>query len=166
MSRARSRRDYGFRRVTCACRICQRNCEVLSGMVAPSDLERWRLEQGSAFMAWALQHLAASPGATVRQGDRIYRIPTLVPRRLPGGRCHWLTLEGRCSIHETAPFGCAMFDCRMDQAEGSRRSATALQAIEADHRAGGPYSALWRLLHARGLTAEGPGTIRAREGLR
>jgi len=125
-------------------------------MVSPLDLLHWQEEQGEDFAAWCLTHLAASPGALVLLRGQVTRIPTLVPRRLWQGKCHWLTPQQRCAIHAAAPFGCAAFDCTMPKAEADRRSQHVLFEIYADRLTGGPYSRLWDRLHARGQVVRGP----------
>lgn len=153
---------FGFTRTVCACETCTDNCRHMSGVCAPQDIARWAQQHGTAFRAWALDSLAASPGAlALRQGARI-RIPTIVPRRDASGRCHWLDPHDQCMIHAQAPFGCAYFDCTQSWEEGNRRSIPVHLAIMRDWESDGPYSRLWRMLHDAGKTVEGPTASRAR----
>ena len=48
---------------------------------------------------------------------------------VPGVGPDFLTGQGRCSIHATAPFGCAFFDAYMSEGEADERSATGLRAV-------------------------------------
>jgi hypothetical protein len=107
-------------------------------------------------VAWARRHLLASPGALVLRGDKVFRIPMLVPARRPDGACTFLTAEGLCGIHEVAPFGCSFFDSHMEAAEADRRSGHGLRAVLRAWFAGGPYARVWAALIDGGLTAPAP----------
>lgn len=154
---------FGFSRTICDCEVCKQNCRQLSGMIAPEDLRRWQQQWGKQrFLYWCMEHLAASPGAIVMHQGQVRRIPTLVPRRVPGGRCHWLTAQDQCAIHATAPYGCGYFDCQQTRAEGDARSAACLWSILDDCAHGGLYADIWLMLREAGVTVEAPETIRQR----
>src|SRR5262252_7432903 len=137
---------YGFTRTICACETCTDSCRHLSGMVLPADLALWSLDHPDDFHGWCLTHLAASPGALVLRAGQAERIRTIVPARLPGGACHWLTADERCAIHDSAPFGCAYFDCSQRGDEGAWRSQVGLALIAQDWHRQGAYSQLWHTL--------------------
>ncbi len=104
------RTEFGFARTVCACPDCTLNCQYIPGYLIPADLERIGQYHapGAEIFDWARGHLLASPGAMVRRGDAVFRIPTLVPARRPDGACLFLTADERCAIHVVAPFGCAV----------------------------------------------------------
>jgi hypothetical protein len=151
-----AREELGFRRTVCACALCSAYCRHLPGTLNPSDLDRL-CPPGADLLAWAEQHLRALV-------DKPY--PALVPARGPGGACHWL-FDGRCAVHESAPFGCAYFDAHQPDDEVARRAEAAVRAIREDEAANGPYYRAWMHLRARGLIAP-PGDREAltREALR
>ena len=128
----------------------------------PADLDRilQHLAPGEDLLAWARQHLLASPGAKVLQGSRVFRIPTLVPARRPDGACIFLTAEDRCAVHAVAPFGCAFFDSHMPGAEADRRSSRGLQAVLEAWTRGDAYAQVWTTLHEAGLMAPPPEVCR------
>src|SRR6266446_1724770 len=105
-----TRTEFGLERTTCACEVCKTNCRFMPGYLIPSDLDRM-IPIGVDPLTWAEMNLLASPGALVMKNLQFFRIPTLVPSTKADGSCINLTPEGLCSIHETAPFGCAFFDC-------------------------------------------------------
>ncbi len=78
-----SRTEFGVHRTVCACAECVRNCRHIPGYLIPADLDRIRqhLAPGEGLLAWARQHLLASPGAKILQGSRVFRIPTLAHPR-------------------------------------------------------------------------------------
>jgi hypothetical protein len=136
------REEFGFRRTRCDCPYCQAPCRHLPGSLCPSDLVR-RCPAGRDVFAWAEQHLRALVGRP---------FPTLVPARQANGHCHWL-YEGRCTVHEAAPFGCAFFDSHMTAAEVESREAATIRARLEDAAAGGLYSRVWLHLRGQGLIA-------------
>jgi hypothetical protein len=179
----RARTRFGHQRTKCGCETCSVSCRYVPGMLVPEDL--WEMAvaggvpadggpgggslDGEALLAWARLHLRASPGALVAGRDHEtgqlarWRIPTLVPARKEGTpACHWLGDDGTCAVHAVSPYGCAFMDSHLPEEEGRRRSEHGLMAIEADLRAGGPYSAVWRALEAEGLVAPGPEESRER----
>ncbi|CAK9251227.1 unnamed protein product [Sphagnum jensenii] len=97
-------------------------------MLSPSDVDRIAEYLGYADTEqFAKDHLLASQGAKLARIDfitgkpTIYRVVTLVTKRKEDGSCHFLK-DGKCQIHPVSPFGCAMFDSHMDDAEGNKRS--------------------------------------------
>jgi len=158
------RSEFGFARTACACADCTRSCRHVPGYLVPADLERLRTGSapGEDLVTWAQHSLLASPGALVMQRGRLGRIPTLVPARGPEGACLFLTGDGRCSVHATAPFGCAYFDSHMPGAEADRRSRRGLQAVLATWQTGDLYARLWLALHRAGLRAPAPEVCRQR----
>lgn len=160
------RTEFDFARTTCACCLCVENCKHIPGYLVPDDIERMAKTLGYTNIGeFAFDCLLASPGATVMQEGQVFQIPTLVPKRkTTDGACVFLDEKNRCRIHEVAPFGCAYFDHRMDNAEANRRSSRGLQEI-ARHWAtlGGrsSYTVLWRLLYVAGHRAVPPHVARA-----
>jgi hypothetical protein len=130
----------------------------LPGYLIPADLDRiqQQLAPGEDLMAWAREHLLASPGALVKRGDKVFRIPTRVPARREDGACIFLTAGSQCGIHAVAPFACAFFDWHMDTAEADHRSGRGLHAVLAAWFAGGRYAQVWAALHEAGLCAPAP----------
>lgn len=151
---------YGFSSTVCACAECIEKCVVMSGVCSPKDIERWSIQYGAAFFTWALEHLAASPGAIVLKNGQMTRIPTIVPRREASGQCHWLDADNKCSIHAEAPYGCSVFDCRQQRTEADRRSVVVHRAIFEDFEQAGGYSLVWRLLRNAGKIVRGPEEVR------
>ena len=92
---------------------------------------------------WAEEHLRALT-------DKAF--PTLVPARHSGGHCHWY-YEGKCLVHEQAPYSCAFFDAHMAEEEIQKRSAATIEARRADAAAQGLYYRVWLHLCRKGLTA-------------
>jgi hypothetical protein len=112
---------------------------------------------------FALENLAASPGATVMtQAREILQIPTLVPQRQANGACKFLDEQQRCRLHAVSPFGCAFFSCSQSRAEADVRSLRGLQAVAADWLMDGIYAQLWRLLDTHGIQAIPPLEAKAR----
>lgn len=124
---------YGYKRTHCACELCKIPCNYMPGFLAPDDLLYLAptLEGLAACEKWALEHLTASPGALVLHNGEPKYINTLVPSRKPKDlACHWLTDDGKCSVHEHSPFGCAFHDMHMDaSSDAARRSEMALRHI-------------------------------------
>jgi hypothetical protein len=136
------REVHGFRRTVCGCAICCAPCRHVPGGLDPSDLARL-CPAGQDVFAWAEQHLRAIV-------DRPY--PTLVPARHPDGHCHWL-FEGRCAVHDHAPYGCAFFDSHMSPDEVDRRYAATIRARRDDASTEGLYYRVWMHLRLQGLLA-------------
>jgi hypothetical protein len=138
------REAFGFRRTACACELCQVYCRHMPGTLDPGDLARL-CPPGQDVFAWAEQHLRALV-------DRGY--PALVPLAFQSGACHWY-YEGKCAVHENAPYSCAFFDAHMAQGEVNRRVVATLRAIEKDTEGEGLYYRLWVYLGKRGLIGRG-----------
>jgi hypothetical protein len=138
------REAYGFRRTECGCELCKACCRHLPGTLDPSDLSRL-CPPGQDVLAWAEQHLRAQTGKPY---------PALVPARGGDGHCHWY-FEGKCAVHENAPYSCAFFDCHMDEGEVDRRVRATVQAIRDDMAANGLYSRVWLHLRQKGLLSRG-----------
>jgi hypothetical protein len=137
------REVYGFRRTECACDFCRAPCRHIPGSLDPSDLARL-CPEGQDLFAWAERHLRALT-------DKPF--PTLVPTRGVDGACHW-HFEGKCAVHDRAPYGCAFFDSHMPEEEVQRRSEATVRARREDAAAGGLYWRVWRYLCERGLTGK------------
>lgn len=134
------RAEFGFRRTECGCGFCKAYCRHLPGALDPSDLPRLCPPAQDVF-SWAEQHLRAML-------DKPY--PTLVPARHDSGACHWY-FDGRCAVHDDAPYSCAFFDSHMPQSEVERRVAVTVQAIRQDVAANGLYYRVWLHLRQKGL---------------
>jgi hypothetical protein len=108
-------------------------------------------------MAWAREHLRASQGLRVSDPatNRVLQIPSLVPAPRADGSCHWLQADGRCTVHQNSPYGCAFLDQHMKVAEARKRNEAGRQARLADFGASGPYSQVWETLVGEGLTGGG-----------
>lgn len=146
------RADYP--RTVCACEACVTCCKHMPGSLAPGDLERILLHQKATAdpTAWLLEHFQASDGARAMKmtprGPQIIPIRTIVPKLTDTG-CVFLK-EGKCSIHEVAPFGCAY----MDTHQQGREAAHALGAAQVqDWAEGGTYAQAWEVLHDAGKDA-------------
>jgi hypothetical protein len=135
-----ARQEYGFQRTECACGFCRAYCKHMPGTLDPTDLSRM-CPPGEDLLAWAEVHLRALV-------DQSY--PVLVPARGPFGHCHWY-FEGRCAVHQVAPFSCAFFDSHMSANEAQRRIAATIQACRDDAAAGGEYQRVWLHLCRKGL---------------
>lgn len=123
-----------FMRTICDCPACRAHCRRQPGPLAPEDVGLIcdTLEIHPTELE---PMLVASPGALVIRGGQVQRIPTITPARQSDGSCTFLAADGRCSIHDCAPFGCAHFDHHMDAQEGNRR-ATALYRELLEHGEG------------------------------
>jgi hypothetical protein len=134
------REVHGFRRTTCGCALCQVYCRHLPGILDPSDLPKL-CPDGQDVFAWAEQHLRALI-------DQSY--PALVPARNHHGHCLWY-YEGRCAVHENAPYSCAFFDAHMPDEEVAGRVAATIRACADDAAANGLYHRVWLHLRRHGL---------------
>ena len=83
------------------------NYSFIPGYLVPADIERIsRTLDYSNVVTFALENLAASPGATVMNAEgRVFQIPTLVPQRKADGSYKFLDAQNRCLIHAVSPFG-------------------------------------------------------------
>ncbi|HEY7310396.1 MAG TPA: hypothetical protein VH643_13610 [Gemmataceae bacterium] len=134
------REVFGFRRTECGCEFCKVYCRHLPGTLDPSDLSRL-CPDGQDVFVWAEQHLRALTDVSY---------PTLVPARNVRGHCHWY-FEGKCAVHENAPYSCAFFDSHMSEEEVARRTAATIRACRQDAAANGLYHRVWLHLRERGL---------------
>jgi hypothetical protein len=142
------REQHGFCRTVCGCAFCQAPCRHIPGSLDVADLERLCPPDQDLF-AWAARHLRALT-------DKPF--PTLVPARQGNGHCHWL-YDGKCAVHDAAPFGCAFFDAHMGEDEIERRSAATIRARRDDAAANGLYFRVFLHLCHKGLV--GPSGDRA-----
>jgi hypothetical protein len=140
------REQLGFRRTVCGCAFCQAPCRHIPGALDVADLPRLCPADQDVF-AWAERHLRALV-------DR--PAPTLIPARQANGHCHW-HYEGKCAVHESAPYGCAFFDTHMNESEVERRWTATVQARQEDAANDGLYYRVWRHLCRKGLI-DGAGT--------
>jgi hypothetical protein len=136
-----AREQHGFRRTVCGCAFCAAPCRHIPGSLDVADLPRL-CPEGQDVFAWAEQHLRAIT-------DKGYT--TLVPARGLDGACHW-HFDGKCAVHERAPYGCAFFDSHMSHEEAERRAAATIAARRADAAAEGLYYRVWQHLCRKGLT--------------
>jgi len=136
------REEFGFTRTTCGCRKCQIWCENQPGNLVPSDLERLIPPDADPY-EWACIHLRASMGCQCVIGaNQVVVIPSLVPAKGEAGACHWYQ-DGRCQIHQNAPFGCAFLDQHLSEAEAARRSEAARQTRWQAFKRDDLYAKLW-----------------------
>lgn len=156
-------------RTVCECEACRKGCYEGPGYLIPTDLTayktRFGLDTAEKRLAWAEEHLLASPGAVVVKGGVMFRIPTLVPARQNGEQrtpCHFLTDGGRCSIHAVSPFGCRAYDSHMPASVGSDRSQIGMQLVLDDWKRAGEYSQTWTHLNDKGRVAPAPEENRGR----
>jgi hypothetical protein len=158
------RKAFGFARTECACNECVLNCQHMPSYLIPEDLPTMAAALGyDDWEKFALENLAASPGATVMTSDgQVCQIQTLVPQRQANGACKFLTAENRCQVHAVSPFGCAFFSHAQSRAEADARSLSGLHAIAQDWVMHGMYARLWQLLNAHGICAVPPLEAQAR----
>ena len=165
-SEAEPRAEFGFERSVCACHECTANCKFIAGYLVPADIERISRSLGySNVVTFALENLAASPGATVMNVEgHVFQIPTLVPQRRADGSCKFLDGQNRCTVHAVSPFGCAFFDAHQSTDEADRKSSRGLQEVAGQWVAGRAslYAMLWRLLYSAGRRAIPPQVARRR----
>ncbi len=124
-----------FERTVCGCDECSKFCTTQPGHLIPGDLERIAKAQGFESPASLKPLLWASPGAVVGDAHtkKMWRIETITPRlRTQSGRCVFLKDDGKCAVHDVAPFGCAYFDSHMSDEEGQQRSLYGLRLIAKD----------------------------------
>jgi len=143
-------------------------------MLIPQDLAGLGpLADGeAALIAWAIEHLLASPAPVglklIGLDGAPINFPALVPaHRRNGPACHWLLLDGRCAVHEHAPFGCAFFDSHMEAAEALDRKSRAYAEMEKSWHAeekrpecaDGLFARVCKALTAAGRIAPAPSEI-------
>jgi hypothetical protein len=158
IGRFMERTEFGFARTECSCRVCVRNCEFMPGFLIPADLTSM-IPEAAEPLAWALENLLASPGALVILNGKKLRIPTLVPAVKADGSCRNLS-EGRCAIHEIAPFGCAFFDCGPERGQLSHRGLH--EVFLAWALADSLYRKVWEYLDSHGKRQLDPALLRLR----
>lgn len=149
-------------RTICSCEICKQNCRVIPGYTLYEDIINiyYYITPLTNFMDWCKLFFLASPGAIVgikeEEGLKIYRIPTIVPKRDKDGYCIFFSRDEKCSIHPISPFGCRYFDCKQTGEEADNISKYGLMNISTDTH----YKKLWDILHKSGLIAKGPEELR------
>lgn len=116
-----------FERTICDCSRCSAHCRRQPGPLAPGELDELvdLLVRHHGETARSARRLfRASPGAVLVNSDTglMVRVGTITPAKKPDGSCVFLGDDGRCRVHEVAPFGCAFLDAHFDDAEGNRRS--------------------------------------------
>jgi len=81
------------------------------------------------------------------------------------GHCHWY-FDGKCAVHENAPYGCAFFDSHMSENEIRERYQAMAEARRADAEADGIYYQVWKYLRDRGLvdTSKNRSAMRSNAG--
>lgn len=134
------REEHGFPRTVCGCEFCRVPCRHVPGGLDVADLGRLCPERHDPFF-WAEEHLRA-------RTNKPY--PVLVPARQANGHCHW-HFDGKCAVHENAPYGCAFFDSHMPAAEVQRRYAATVRARKKDADDQGLYYQVWLHLSRKGL---------------
>lgn len=158
------RTEFGFKRTFAEGPFERLNCKFIPGMLVPADLDRMARAMGfDDTKAWAMEHLLASPGATMMRIDsktgkgETYRVPTLVPARKGEHRhCMHFDENGRCNVHAVAPFGCAFFDGTQSEEEHQKRSIAAHDAIKQAWETNSEYAQIWTMLSAAGKKAPEP----------
>jgi Fe-S-cluster containining protein len=143
-----------FNRTECSCQMCKNNCKVIPGYLIWSDLREIYsfLNPTVNFEQFIKLYFLASKGAIVGVADKIFRIPTIVPRRNNKGYCIFFDNNERCKIHKVSPFGCRYFDCKQTKQEADNISAFGLNLIIKDKE----YSQVWQKLFEDGLIAIPP----------
>lgn len=151
-----------FKRTICACNVCKQNCKTIPGYTLFEDIVDiyYYITPLINFIDWCKLFFLASPGAIVgiKEGEelKMFRIPTIVPKRNNKGYCIFLKEDEMCSIHPVSPFGCKYFDCKQTREEGDNISKYGLSSIINDIQ----YKNLWEILYANGLIAKGPEELR------
>jgi len=125
-----------FERTKCDCLKCQAGCKHKPGMLIPEDLRPLAAHlldkpvgevSDKEIITAVAEVCEASDGALVQAGARRFRIPTIVPRLTKSG-CIFFE-DGKCKIHEVAPFGCSHVDLHMGRKDGDARSYKAHEQI-------------------------------------
>jgi hypothetical protein len=157
-----NRTEFGFTRTVCICDQCVAYCSYFPGNLIPSDIHVISSHLGyDDIVQFALENLLASPGATLIAGGELIQVPTLTPKRAPGGACKFLQ-DSRCVIHAQSPYGCSFFDHSQSHDEANARSLAGLLAIAEDWSTDSLYAQLWRLLHSLGHIGPSPTESRER----
>ena len=145
-----------FKRTECACDKCTKCCRYMPGSLIPGDLELILATVAPRDpRQWVLDHFQASEGAQalkiVRGQAILVEIPTIVPKLTETG-CVFLK-DGRCEIHEVAPFGCGHFDTHMSSSVAQPRSHAAAVAQAEDWQNDGSYAMTHKMLEREGRKA-------------
>lgn len=103
-----------------------------------------------------MEHFSASEGARVatRVGSELqqFNIPSITPRLTEHG-CVFLE-DGRCTIHEVSPFGCAYFRvCDDTDADAMQKSRELVLACAKSFQTRGDYARTWQALSDAGRLA-------------
>jgi len=157
-----NRTEFGFHRTVSGTAKDVDCCKHMPSYLVPSDLERLSSRLGCNPLELAKEHLLASPGSLIIERGVPRRVPSLVLARNPDtGHCKFLK-NGLCSIHESAPYGCAFFDYAMPKAEGNERSLAGINALldEWDKDDSSDYVLLWKILKMSNKCAAGPEVCR------
>lgn len=137
---------HGFVRTKCSCEFCAVPCRHVPGGLTIADLQNLCSENKEVF-DWAKEHLRALTNKP---------FPVLVPARQSNGHCHWY-VDGRCQVHEHAPYGCAYFDSHQSEQEVAERYQAMTKARTEDLKNNGLYTRVWQYLCFLGLT-DNPGS--------
>jgi hypothetical protein len=143
------RKEFGFLRTECACRKCQIWCEHMPGYLVPSDITRLIPAEADPIV-WAEEHLRASQGYIGLSASGVVSIPSLVPKKGEDGHCHWY-VQGRCTVHQNSPFGCAYIDQDMTSREADKRSEAGRAARKQSFDEQSLYAQIWAHLAQKGL---------------
>lgn len=133
----------------------------MPGSLIPGDLELiFKHQRGENVTPeeateWLLENFQASDGAKVMQivagQPHVFQIPTIVPKLTEQG-CVFLK-EGKCQIHEVAPFACAYVDPHMPDNQANELSQSMLGAQMRSWQQHAGYAQAWEILHAAGKIA-------------
>ena len=143
-----------FKRTICSCSICRDNCKIIPGYLIWNDFRDIYsfMNPAVSFEQFIKLYFLASQGAIVGVADKIFRIPTIVPKRNEKGYCIFLDTNERCKIHKVSPFGCKYFDCQQTKQEADNISAFGLNLIIKDKE----YGQMWQNLFDNKLIAIPP----------
>lgn len=146
------RMEFGRERSTCDCEKCLIGCVTIPGYLIPADIPRLMAATNTdnkGPFEWAEEHLLASFGAGVGRimdDGRIVikEVKTLVPatHAIRTSSCHWLSGDGKCTVHEVSPYGCAFFKvcCTKSRREVDAASLDGMNDILRDEKEKGLYS--------------------------
>ena len=143
-----------FKRTICSCNICRTNCKVIPGYLIYTDLTNIYqfINPVVKFEQFIELYFLASDGAIVMREGKIFRIPTIVPKRNNQGSCIFLLIGDKCKIHSVAPFGCRYFDCSQTKEEADYISKYGLSNILENT----VYKDIWLHLKNKNLVAIPP----------
>ena len=123
-------------RTECSCQLCQAGCRTMPGYLIAEDLKHFDNED--------LVNLRGSNGAVVMVEGNVMQLPTVVPAQQENGECVFYS-NGRCDIHDKAPFGCRMFST-CDPDPGSELALDGVKSLLNSHLTGDKYAHLTSLL--------------------